>query len=69
MPSSRAEKLDPSYALTYYYRGGIRAKTNDFAGAVADYQRALALGVDPLVGTSVRQGLAFAQQQLLRSQR
>ena len=66
---AQAEKLDPSFAMTYYYRGGVRAKTNDFAGAVADYQHALALGVDPLVETSVRQGLAFAQQQLLRSQR
>ena len=61
---AQAEKLDPNYAITYYYRGGIRAKTNDFAAAVADYQRALALGLDPSVEASVRQGLAFAQQQL-----
>ena len=66
---AQAEKLDPGFAMTYYYRGGVRAKTNDFAGAVADYQHALALGVDPIVETSLRQGLAFAQQQLLRSQR
>ena len=55
--------------MTYYYRGGIRAKTNDFAAAVADYQRALALGLDPSAEPSVRQGLVFAQQQLRRSQR
>jgi protein O-mannosyl-transferase len=66
---AQAEKLDPNYAITYYYRGGIRAKTNNFAAAVADYQRALALGLDPSVEASVRQGLAFAQQQLPRSQR
>ena len=66
---AQAEKLDSGYAMIYYYRGGIRAKTNDFSGAVADYQHALALGVDPSAEPSVRQGLAFAQQQLLRSQR
>jgi len=66
---AQAEKLDSNYAMIYYYRGGIRAKTNDFAGAAADYQRALALGIDPSAEPSVRQGLAFAQQQLARSQR
>jgi tetratricopeptide (TPR) repeat protein len=59
---ARAEKLDPNYATTYYYRGGVRAKTNDFAGAVADYQRALAL--DPSLEPAVRDGLAYARQQL-----
>jgi protein O-mannosyl-transferase len=66
---AQAEKLDSGYAMIYYYRGGIRAKTNDFAGAVADYQHALTLGVDPSAEPSVRQGLVFAQQQLRRSQR
>ncbi|MFN7993004.1 MAG: tetratricopeptide repeat protein [Bryobacteraceae bacterium] len=57
----QAEKLDPNYAYSYYYRGGIRAKTGDFAGAVADYQRALA--IDPSIEPA-RQGLAYAQQRL-----
>jgi tetratricopeptide (TPR) repeat protein len=58
---ARAEKLDPTYSVTYYYRGGIRAKTGDFAGAVADYQHALAL--DPALQPA-RDGLAYAQQHL-----
>jgi tetratricopeptide (TPR) repeat protein len=66
---AQAEKLDPGYAMTYYYRGGIRAKTNDFSGAVADYQHALELHIDPSIETSLRQGLLFAQQQLARTQR
>ncbi len=56
-----AEKRDPNYAVTYYYRGGVRAKTGDFAGAVADYQHALAL--DPTLEPA-RQGLAYAEGQL-----
>jgi len=58
---ARAETLDPNYAMTYYYRGGVRAKTNDFAGAAADYQRALSLKPDL---EPARQGLAYVQQQL-----
>lgn len=57
----QAEKLDANYAITYYYRGGVRGKTGDFAGAAADYQRALAL--DPSLEPA-RQGLAYVQQQL-----
>ena len=59
---ARAEKLDANYAPTYYYRGGIRAKTGDLVGAVADYQRAVAL--DPSMEPALRAGLAYAQQQL-----
>ncbi len=58
---AQAEKLNPNYGAIYYYRGGIRAKTGDFAGAVADYQHALA--IDPLMEPA-RAGLAYAQQQL-----
>ncbi len=58
---AQAEKLNPNYGAIYYYRGGIRAKTGDFAGAVADYQHALA--IDPLMEPA-RTGLAYAQQQL-----
>jgi tetratricopeptide (TPR) repeat protein len=40
---AQAEKLDASYDMIYDNRGGIRAKTNDFDGAAADYRHALAL--------------------------
>jgi tetratricopeptide (TPR) repeat protein len=40
---AQAEKLDASYDMIYDDRGGIRAKTNDLAGAAADYRHALAL--------------------------
>ena len=58
---AQAENLDPNYPVTYYYRGGVRAKTGDFAGAVADYRHALAL--DPLMEPA-REGLTYAEQQL-----
>ena len=61
---AQAVKLDPGYPVTYYYLGGVKASTRDFAGAVADYQRALALGIDPALAPAVQQGLAYAQQQL-----
>ena len=35
---AQAEKLDPNYDVIYDNRGGIRAKTNDLAGAAADYR-------------------------------
>jgi tetratricopeptide (TPR) repeat protein len=40
---AQAEALDPNYDLIYDNRGGIRARTNDLAGAAADYRHALAL--------------------------
>ena len=40
---AQAEKLDASYDMIYDDRGGIRAKTNNLAGAAADYRHALAL--------------------------
>lgn len=61
---AQAGKLDPNYAVTYYYRGGVEASTGDFAAAVADYQHALALGIDPALAPAVSQGLAYAEQQL-----
>ena len=60
---AQAEKLDPNWAPTYDYRATIRAATNDFAAAVPDYQRAVAL--DPSDQHAL-QGLAYAQQQLNR---
>lgn len=58
---NQAEQLDPKYPVIYYYRGGVRAKTGNFAGAVTDYRYALAL--DPQLEPA-RQGLAYVQQQL-----
>ena len=40
---AQAAKIDAGYDTIYDNRGGIRAKTNDLAGAAADYRRALAL--------------------------
>ena len=40
---AQAGKLDPNYDMIYDNRGGIRAKTNDLAGAAADYRHAMAL--------------------------
>ena len=39
----QAEKINPNYDMIYDNRGGIRANTNDLAGAAADYEHALAL--------------------------
>lgn len=39
----QAEKLDANYDMIYDDRGGIRANTNDLAGAAEDYQHAIAL--------------------------
>jgi len=60
---AQAEKIDAGYAMTYCYRGGVRAATGDFAAAVAEYRRALSC--DP-ANPLARQGLAYAQQQLSR---
>ena len=40
---AQAERLNPHYDMIYDNRGGIRARTNDLAGAEADYRHALAL--------------------------
>ncbi len=58
---AQAEKLDPNYDMIYDNRGGIRAKTNDLAGAAADYKHALALNPD---NDHARQMLAIVEQQL-----
>jgi tetratricopeptide (TPR) repeat protein len=57
---AQAEKLDPTYDMIYDNRGGIRAKTNDLAGAAADYQRAIALNPN---NEHARQMLEIVQQQ------
>lgn len=38
-----AEKINPAYAMTYVYRGGVRLAQNDAAAAAAEYRRALQL--------------------------
>jgi tetratricopeptide (TPR) repeat protein len=56
-----AEKTDPAFAMTYVYRGGVRAAHNDFAAAAREYRRALAL--DPQ-NQPARDGLAAAEGRL-----
>lgn len=56
-----AEKLDPTFAPIYDYRGNIYRATNRFADAVKEYQHALAL--DPTLESS-KQGLQIALRNL-----
>ena len=56
-----AEKIDPNYATTFIYRGGVRMGQKDYAGAAADYRRALQLEPDNEIA---RAGLAGAETQL-----
>jgi tetratricopeptide (TPR) repeat protein len=56
-----AEKLDPTFAPIYDYRGNIYRATNRFADAVKEYQHALAL--DPTLESS-RQSLQVALRNL-----
>ncbi len=58
---AQAEKLDPNYDMIYDTRGGIRAQTNDLAGAAADYRHALAANPS---NEHARQMLDIVQQQL-----
>ncbi|HWB83379.1 MAG TPA: tetratricopeptide repeat protein [Bryobacteraceae bacterium] len=56
-----AQKIDPSFAITYVYLGGVHLATNHAAEAVQDYQHALAL--DPSI-EQARQGLEQAQARM-----
>lgn len=56
----QAEKLDPTFALTYVYRGNVYLLSNNFAGAAAQFERALSLNPNDLVA---KNGLAMAQRQ------
>jgi protein O-mannosyl-transferase len=38
-----AQKIDPNYAMTYYYRGGVHLSQNQVVEAVANYRRAVEL--------------------------
>jgi len=53
-----AEKLDPNFAATHYYKGLVHFKTNQPEAAVEDYRRVLA--IDPRF-PQAREGLAQAQ--------
>ena len=61
---SVAERLDPSFAITYLYRGKVFLNSNRPAEAVAQYQRALA--IDPQVPDG-QHDLAIAQSMLRTS--
>ncbi len=56
-----AETIDPNYAMTYVYRGGVRLAQGDAAAAVAEYRRALAIEPQNSVAA---QALATAQGRL-----
>ena len=58
---AQAQRLDPNYDMIYDNRGGIRARTNDLAGAAADYQHALALKPS---NEHARQMLEIVERQL-----
>jgi tetratricopeptide (TPR) repeat protein len=58
---AKAEQLDPSFAVTYVYKGLVHMATNQPAAAMQDFQRALAL--DPKL-QQARDGLAQAQARL-----
>ncbi|HWD00487.1 MAG TPA: tetratricopeptide repeat protein [Candidatus Sulfopaludibacter sp.] len=56
---NQAEKLDPKYAVTFFYRGLVYYNLKQCDRAVADYQRAIAL--DPTIPeapVALRQALA-----------
>jgi protein O-mannosyl-transferase len=61
---AQAEKINPGWAPTFNYRAKIKFQQNDYAGAVADYRRALAL--DPTLADA-REELARAEAMLLRA--
>jgi len=56
-----AQKIDPGYAMTYYYKGGVHLSQNQAQEAVEDYRRAVQL--DPTYKPSL-EGLANAEARL-----
>jgi tetratricopeptide (TPR) repeat protein len=58
---AQAERLNPHYDMIYDNRGGIRARTNDLAGAEADYRHALALNPS---NEHAREMLGIVERQL-----
>jgi tetratricopeptide (TPR) repeat protein len=57
----RAEKLDPAYAMTYVYKGGVLLSNNQAPQAIEQYRRALALDPDNFLA---KQGLDMAEKRL-----
>jgi len=60
-----AEKLNPRFAMVYFYRGNVFASAGEDARAAAQYRRALAL--DSKL-EAARRALAAAEQRLSRRQ-
>jgi tetratricopeptide (TPR) repeat protein len=58
---NEAEKINPSYAMTFVYRGGVKLGQGETAQAIEDYRRAIA--IDPS-NEIARQALAAAEQRL-----
>jgi tetratricopeptide (TPR) repeat protein len=56
-----AEKIDPRFAMTYYYKGVVHLSIADVTAAAADFEKALA--ADPTLQPA-REGLAQAQRAL-----
>lgn len=57
----QAEKLDPSFELTYVYRGNVYLLTNEGTKAVDQFRRALSLNPTDMVA---RNGLEMALRQI-----
>lgn len=57
----RAQKIDPNYAVTYYYKGGVYLSQNQVPEAVVNYRRAVQL--DPQNRPAL-EGLANAEARL-----
>ena len=55
----QAEKIDPNFAMTYYYKGVVNLSIKDLPGAAANFVRALA--ADPTL-QAARDGLAQARR-------
>jgi len=58
---AEAARRNPNYDMIYDNRGGIRANTNDLAGAAEDYRHALALNPS---NDHARQMLEIVERQL-----
>jgi tetratricopeptide (TPR) repeat protein len=61
-----AQKIDPNFAPTYYYRGGVHLSQNQVLEAVAEYRRAVQL--DPHYQPAL-EGLANAEARLRAAMR
>jgi tetratricopeptide (TPR) repeat protein len=61
---NRAEKIDPGWAPTFNYRAKIFFQQNEYAAAIADYRRALA--IDPTL-VDARDELARAEAMQARA--